>query len=372
MTIDIDPYSVLDVPGNASDEQIREAHKKQSRIWAKRAVSGDPSVREEAELRVGRLDTALDTLLDPARRPAFDGQRSRNDVQPSPAPTPVGGRGSSANWVEQAKDALAEGDYHSAAYAAREATHSTGDSAEAWILRSRANAGLGKLDDALYEVRQAITIEPHNPDFHFHAGLVHEELSQWEGALSSYRTAARLAPDEFIYPLAVGSVLLQNGLIDEALLTIEPVHAAYPTVRVVNFYLAQALLDKAESVPAMQGDGAYQVSSPGEITTMRALVGRAASLGLSDDDVDYRVRHIADYLDRMEKRTWAVPRFPFGYSTFKAVAIPLVLGVVAFMLFNSGAAGAGFVLLLFAVAAGGTTYGLCWVPGWKVNRRARQ
>ncbi len=363
MTVQVDFYDLLDVPRNASDDAIRDAHKRQTRIWTKRTASADQSTRQEAETKTSFLREAFDTLLDPNKRKAYDRQLSTGGVA---APQTAASNG--GDWIANARAALGRGDYHSASYAAREATHTAGNSPEAWIIRSRANAGLGKLQDALYEARQATTIEPNNADYHFQTGVVQEELKLYADALTSYNTAARLAPKEFIYQLSVGGVYLQNGLVDDALGVLEPVYAEHPTVPLVSYYLASALLDKAEKIPKLQSGDSYAVTSAEEIAAMRQLTQRAASLPADDPEIADSVRDISSYLDRMEQSTWDVPGL-FGHSSLKAVGIPLVMAVVAFLLISGGVAGAGFLVLLVAAGIGFLVYTMCWVPRWKAASR---
>lgn len=296
MTVAVDYYDLLGLDQSAPEDAIRESHKRQTRIWTKRTASADQSTRQEAETKTALLREAFETLLDADRRRAYDRQLATKGVA-----TPSVAHEESLDWVTQARDALARGDYHTAAYAAREATHTMGNAPEAWIIRSRANAGLGNLHDALYEAKQAITIAPNSADFHFQYGAVQEELKQWTQALSSYQVAARLAPGEFVYKLAIGSVYLQNGLPDEALSTLEPVLAAHPGVDIVNYYVASALLDKAETVPQLQAADSYVVTSDQEIVEMRKLLDRAAKLPTTDNEIADRIDDMRAYLDRMSE-----------------------------------------------------------------------
>lgn len=358
MTVQVDYYDLLGIARDAAEDTIRDAHKRQTRIWTKRTASADQSTRQEAETKTGLLRQAFDILLEPSKRQAYDRDLTAGGVA---APAAVEGGG---DWLAQARAALGRGDYRSASYAAREATHTAGNSPEAWIIRARANAGLGQLQDAIYEARQATTIAPNNPDFLFQTALIQEQMEQWSDALTSYQAAARLAPNEYIYQIAIGGVYLQHGLADKALEVLEPVYAAHRDVALVAFYLAGALLDKAEQTPRVQHSDSYAATSEAEIATMRQLVDRATSLPSDDFDIANRARDILEYLDRMEEMTWQVPGL-FGFSSLRAVGIPAAAVVLAFILFSSGAAGVGFLLILAAGGIGFLVYKTCWVPRWK-------
>lgn len=359
MTVQVDYYELLDVPRDASADTIRDAHKRQIRIWTKRTASADQSTRQEAETKTTLLRQAFDILLEPSKRSAYDRDLNAGGVV-APA-APVGGAG---DWLAQARAALGRGDYRSASYAAREATHTAGNSPEAWIIRARANAGLGQLQDAIYEARQATTIAPNNPDFLFQTALIQEQMEQWADALTSYQAAARLAPSEYIYQIAIGGVYLQHGLADKALEVLEPVYADHRNVPLVAYYLASALLDKAEQTPRVRNSDSYVTTSQAEISAMRALVKRAVSLPSNDPEIPDRAHTIEEYLDRMEAMTWEVPGL-FGFSSLRAVGIPLAVVVLAFILFSAGEAGIGFLLFLAAGGLGFLVYKTCWVPRWK-------
>ncbi|MFC8530994.1 tetratricopeptide repeat protein [Nocardia sp. NPDC057227] len=362
MTVQVDFYDLLGVARDASDDAVRDAHKRQTRIWTKRTASADQSTRQEAETKTSFLRQAFDVLLDPAKRQAYD-----RDLAAGGVAAPVAQQGG-GDWVTQARAALGRGDYRSAAYAAREATHSTGNSPEAWILRARANAGLGQLQDALYEAKQATTIAPNNADYLFQTGVIQEQMQQWADALGSYQAAARIAPNEFIYQISIGGVFLQHKMTDKALDVLEPVYAAYPAEPLVAFYLASALLDKAEQTPRIQSADTYAASSVDEIVAMRKLIERAGNLNTNDPEIPRRVHDIKQYLDRMEEMSWQVPGL-FGFSSLRAVGIPFAAIVLAFVLFGSGVPGAGFLFLLAAAGLGFLTYTTCWVPRWKAAAR---
>ncbi|MFC4128118.1 J domain-containing protein [Nocardia rhizosphaerae] len=362
MTVKVDYYDLLGVARDADDDTIRTAHKRQTRIWTKRTASADLSTRQEAETKSTHLREAYEILLEPAKRRAYDRDLSTGGVVGPAAPVEGG------DWLAQARAALGRGDYRSAAYAAREATHTAGNSPEAWIIRARANAGIGQLQDAIYEARQATTIAPNNPEYLFQTALIQEQMQQWADALSSYQAAARLAPEEFIYHVAIGGVYLQHGLVDKALEVLEPVYARHSGEELVAFYLANALLDKAEKTPRVQNDDSYVVTSEDEITAMRTLVERATSLPSNDFDIANRARDILEYLDGMEQMAWEVPGL-FGFSTPRAIGIPLVAAVLAFIMISAGAAGIGFLLVLAAAGIGFLVYTTCWVPRWKAAGR---
>lgn len=375
MSVAVDYYAVLDVARTADDEQITDAIKVSMRRWRKRAEASELSVRQEAENNIKWIQEARETLLNPNRRQQYDTQLASGGV------TKTDNTGTAAgNWLEQAKDHLARGDYHSAAYAAREATHSTGSSAESWWIRSRANAGLGRLDDALYEAQQSVQIEQANPAYHFHLGCLNEEAERWASALSEFQTASQLDPGNPLYQLAIGSVYLSNGLPAKALPIIEPVYRAHPDDETAGFYMASVLIDLAEQVPKIKSEASYVVTSAEEIATMRGYVRRAGAIKGLPPELRQAITHITTYLDKMESKKFSppipalAPTSCLGVVLFVAVLLSPVWLVIAGIGAVSGgdSVAGGLFMIALGLGLGYLWFRLSWVPNWKISARAHR
>lgn len=371
MAVEVDYYDVLGLGRTASLDEISDAVKKQMRQWRKRTEAADLGVRQEAELRVKQIEDARATLTNAMARQAYDAKLSREGVREAALPVANAG----ADWVEQARHFLSIGDYHSAAYAAREATQQAGNTAESWYLRSRANSGLDRYEDAWYESQQATQLERGNPEYHFNVGMVAEAMGRLDRAIGAYRSAAQLdaAP---MYELAVGGVLLQVGNHREALDTIAKVYQRVPEDETANFYYGMALLEAAENVPEVRGSDSYVVTSPEEITEMRALMLRARELKHRDDEVNQGIASIETYLDSVEKKTFNRNALvsmmgPFAEGGCGAMVLGAIIPFIPLLLIFFGLASmnnGGFLWFLIGVGGLVGEYYLLWQPGWKINR----
>lgn len=270
-----------------------------------------------------------------------------------------------------AEEYLAQNDYGSAAYAAREATQVEGNSPRAWNLRGRANAGLGNHQDALYEVRQAAEIEPNNAQFQFDMGSVCEQMERWRDALTAYESASRIEPSTILYRVSVAGVYIQNDLPDKALPLLEELYRVHPADEIVNFYLAGCLHDLAEHVPRHRDDEGYTITSPAEIEKMEALVARANGLGHNDREITANLANITGYIEQCKKAKFGLPPFMRSWSPLAILFVFLVpiIGVL-FSLAGTltGELSAFGMLVVFGLAVFGL-FKVCWVPMWKQNQR---
>ena len=355
-------YEILGMSPNADATALEKKIKEELRTWRKRQASPDLHKRQEAELRVQHLSMARDVLLDPAKRQAFD-QALANRPAPQAAPQQTGG---SRDWLALTEEYLARNDYHSAAYAAREATQAQGDLAVAWNLRARANGGLGNLADAAYEARQAAELEPTNSQYQFDLGSILEQAGRWGDARAAYEAAARIDPSAFLYQLAIAGIFLQLGAPDQALPLIEQIHRSRPGEEIVNFYLASCLHDLAESVPrARQGDQ-YWITSEEEIHAMEALIARAESLPHNDSTITAALAKLSGYVLECKKSKFS-PLLGLRALLFLSfVTVCLVFG--GFGAMGSGSPGGGALALLFGLGLGFLLVRISWRPVWKINK----
>ncbi|MXP20148.1 tetratricopeptide repeat protein [Gordonia sp. HNM0687] len=365
--VEVDFYELLGVPRTADEGEIERASKQATRQWTKRASSPNLDVRHEAETKMKRLREAREALLSgPERRAEYD-RALQQGIVPAAAPAqPAPAAGGGTDWVAAARAALAANDYHSAAYAAKEATTVLGGNAESWSLRSRANLGLGRVPDALYEARQATEIEINNAEYHFNLGNVYEQLADWANALKEYQVATQLDTSSFVYPLAQGSVLQQNGLLDEAIDMYRRVFANHPGAEPVRFYLAMALLEKAESIPKLQRSGSYAVTQESEIQPIAELADEAKQL-CQDPDVQSAADDILSYIRKQKDAVWCLPTM---VSDAPFIWIGGILGAFILGLVISGASsGIGAILILGAIVVAGLVIWQSRVPRWKKSQR---
>lgn len=389
MTAPVDYYALLGIPRKASAADVRAAYKLQQRIWRKRAAAtADPSVSGEATRRLALLAEAFNVLSDQQKRAVYDRQPLPAPAEPTTAS--VAAVAPSGDLIVQAEAYLEAGDYYSAAYVAREATKTMGNSAESWFALSRANAGLRHLDEAIYEARRAVEIAPENTECHFNLGTIYEELGQWDSALGEYEQAAQRDADEPIYQLAIGGVWLQRNQPTKALPIIERVYSSARDHEAACYYYAQALIAAAEAVPKDKSKDGYAVTSPQEIQHMRDYLSRAAAIKHLDPETRQTLRDTEAYLQRMEGYTVHIPlgaragvfelidpssgcgaaAIMFAIVAVLALA-PLWLVIWGFAAMGSGSAGGGFLLLLIGGALGYLWYRAIWIPRWKVNARVR-
>lgn len=370
MAVKADYYKLLGLQHGASEQEVKDAVRKSMREWRKRTEASDLAVRQEAELKVALIEEARRVLADPSARQKYDHQIQLEGV--ASAPEAQSGR-QSRDWIEQANHYLSIGDYHSAAYAAREATHQQGASAESWWIRSRANAGLERFEDALFEAQQSVALEERNAAYRFHLGSVAESLKRHDQAISEYRVAAQLDPSESKYPLAIASVLLDNNHTADAIKIIEPVYFANTQDRTANLYLGRALIQTATRVPVRRNSESYTVTSKLELDQMRELVGKAKSLACPPQELIPAIADMEKHLDELESKRF---HMPFGGAKHKGAAMSAVyaiasIGVLLFLSMISVTAGSGrgFLMFLIFASSGIGLFFLTYVPYWKVNAR---
>lgn len=358
MAVKVDYYALLEVPRDADEDTITVAYKGKYRYWRKAMNSPDLSRRQEAETWMARLAEANEILKDPAQRQAYDRELNTQGVEQEAAAP----RGDGAiDWVEEARGALSRGDYHSAAYAAREATHTIGNSAESWILRARASSGLEQNRDALYEARQATQITANDPEAHFQLGMIQEKLRDFADALTSYQTCMRLDPSAPQYLVAVANIMANHGQLGNALSLIKSNLERFSGNQLVGDYYALLLVQQAETIPNVNGRGRYMITGESEIQAMRPLIAEARHYN-SDPETARHLDEIEAFLNRAEEHTFSVPADGL-LGQAGILFSPLIILIV------SGLFGILWLGFLVAIAAGFVVYKVSWVPRYKSNDR---
>lgn len=363
-TILVDFYEILEIAPTASAEQIRQAIKQQRRTWAKRQGHPDQQKRHEAELRIGQIAAAERTLLSDSKRRQYD-QELADYRPPAPPVADVSG-----DWVERAGDFLLRGDASSAAYAAREATQQDGGNAAAWAVRARASLMLGRQDHAVFELQEALRIQPNEPEYHFDLGTVYESEGQWSPAIRCYEAASKLAPQVTMYRLAIASAHLQNDRPAQAVPILEQAHADDPRSEIVQYYLAVGLHDLAVDSTVQMRDGTFHIISEQAAHKVLGLARRALSLEFTDAELRQSLEEQIDYAEGQLKVKFHVPWLRAATGTASslggAVAITVVVGATL-LAFPFLFARVHIAAVLVAVPWYWLMYKWHWRPAWKIT-----
>jgi tetratricopeptide (TPR) repeat protein len=360
-----DLYLAVGVSRTASKGDIEAAIKQKFRIWNKRVNSSDLSRRQEAETRLARLEEARRILLDKAKRAAYD--RDLAASPPAAAPQPTGAEG--GNWLERATTYLGRNDYHSAAYAAREARKEVGDIGEVWATLARANYGLNRLDEALYEAKEAARLEQDRSERHFLVADVLESMGNWSEAIGIYEQVRVMPGAANEADMGIANAYISTDRFQEAIKLLDRLRdsATGGFKTVVGRYLAIALIFRAEQVPKVRTITGYLITTAEEMAAMRPMLAKVTKV-TEDAELIAEARRKQKYLDSCEVETYW-PDFPVS-EVLKASVAGLALTITSFACAGTVSGGwALFGVLVIAVSIG---Y-IMWVIGdrrkfqWEVN-----
>ena len=156
--------------------------------------------------------------------------------------------------------ALLEGKPDEAAAEFRLALQRQPNSVEAQLGLAKALERLGRVDEADKAYRKAISIQPGWWSTHSHQGVFRQGRGDFDGALESFRAAARLSPDNTRVYENLGNVLLLLGRHDEAIaeygrsIAIRPTASALSNLGTCRFYLGRygEAADAYERAAALQ------------------------------------------------------------------------------------------------------------------------
>lgn len=354
-----DYYVALDLPRDATTEQIDQKVKQELRTWQKRTTNPDLARRQEAERRLRLIAEARKVLLDPQQRAAYDADLAASRRAPEPSPAP------GEDWVANARRFLASGDYASAFYAAKEARNASPRSAEVWSLLGRASLGLGNLRDALSHARRAADIEPRNAGYYFDQGVIYEELGQFADAQRSYEVATKLDPDDHGARYAFASVMAQGDKPERALPMLEDLYATGRDTEATGALLGGCFVRVAEAAPRRRTGEGFDITAADEVDAMERLLFRARQV-TQDAGVLADVDRLAGVV------RWARNRHlrKVGNATGCAVAAAggvALLGLIVLAIPVGSAIIRGLFTLVCLAAAGGFFW-WAFAPGWLINR----
>lgn len=178
-----DPYKVLGVSPDASDEEIKRAYRDLAKKYHPDLNPGD----QEAARKMQRINAAYEQIKNPEAFRQSQQQRGHGDYGYYGYGDPFGG------YQQQSYGGQTEDQYQQAAYnyirfgRYREALNTLGSSqkrdARWYYLSALANDGLGNQVTALEHIRRAVSMEPDNPEYL-------RVLDQMENGGAAYRQTA--------------------------------------------------------------------------------------------------------------------------------------------------------------------------------------
>ena len=162
----LDPYSVLGVPRNASDDEIKKAYRKLSRKYHPDANINNPN-KDQAEEKFKEVQQAYEQIMK-EREYGSSSQNGYGSYGNYGGFGNYGNAGSSAYQDEESMRRRAAANYVQSGHfqEAMNVLDSLGQKNGEWYyLAAMANMGMGNNVKALEHIREAVRLEPNNQQY---------------------------------------------------------------------------------------------------------------------------------------------------------------------------------------------------------------
>jgi len=327
-------YRVLNVRQTASADELKKAINREQRLWSNRTNAPQIERRQEAERMVKLLEQAEAILLDTAKRAAYDRQLS--STPPAGSSGVIEGElADIADLVKEAQDLLDSGRTADALFVADKATQKEGGNPEAWAVLAKAQHQWGETDDALSSYRRAIKLRPNDSTYYFELGCIYESLERQGEALQQWQRAVQIDPAVSMYRAGVGFLLAKQGNYHEGIATLEQCRQEQPDNPTYQWYLAIAYMASCTEgwthVPAghpiLSED--WYATEYKHVTDAQAALANAEALKFDDDELMGQIKHAHRQIDRMLNRRFTCNWFIAGVVGFIGLFLVFIPTLVA-------------------------------------------
>ncbi len=179
-----DPYKVLGVSPNASDEEVKSAYRKLAKKYHPDLHPGDA----EAAKKMQEINAAYEQIKNPEKAQPNPGSQGGYGRYGGYGYDPFGGAWQQRTYQQSTADQYQQAAYQYILFGRyREALNTLASSPERnarwYYLSALANDGLGNQVTALEHIRKAVSMDPNNPEYL-------DTLSRIENGGSAYRQQA--------------------------------------------------------------------------------------------------------------------------------------------------------------------------------------
>jgi len=206
-------YEIFDIARDADPTIIQTSLRAARKRWRQLTGSPDRERAQLAERRMAQLEVAEKTLLDGPARQQYDAAIAAQEAQaPAANALPVGG----TDWAERAKQYFESGDIRNAFNAAKKGTDVDAANNLTWYYYVQSAVELKRIEDADFASAELVQRIPAVDVSHDLRGGVLESMGRFAEAETSFRTAARISPDNSYYHGRAAWAVLDQGDVDRA------------------------------------------------------------------------------------------------------------------------------------------------------------
>lgn len=356
-------YAILEVSPEADVKTISKAISEKRRFWQPKTSHPKLETRQTAEKLMKDISDAETVLNDAAQRGDYDRQLAAQvDVPVQSPPGPSAGR----DWLKIALEYLSQGNAAQANYAAREATSQQPENPEAWYFRGVSSALVDNDQDALFELNEAIRLDPNQAPYHAELGDLNKKNAAWRDALGAYQRASSLEPRNAYYKAGVGLSFGALGEVDRGTELLKAAHEQLPDDELVTYYYGLALLEQSTSSWSKFHDDSKNILSEAQLNVTKEKLAQISRLKIDDkefqNDLD-EVRVFAEQAESVKFQSFG------GFPGLAAAEIATFIAMI--IAFSSGGGGAflGIIFLGLLVLWPVLFVRSHRMAGWQWNRK---
>lgn len=334
----INYYQELRIDPGLRGDQLNDELRKLQRKWVSRTNAPDLNRRQEAERKVALIEEAKNILLDEAKRAAYDQQLQSAAAAQETIEQPAFDINqnqyvqSAAEYIQQAWELINEGRYADAIVVARTATEIEGNNADAWAVLGYADYSWGNVQDAVYEYKKAINLQPNNSVLYTDLGNIYLDNDMLDLAEDCAVRAMSIDPTNDYNKVLMGNVASAKNDYDTAiqifseLIQVEPNNESFKQVLASNYYI------KGLSYCYQDEDGYYyNIDEQATINMIDCM--KKGRQYINDPEFDEKIRWGEKQLKKQfDRDKWPVFIIPFimllqgGFTAFLGIALTAGLG----------------------------------------------